>query len=99
MINRVLKGLNSSGRLSIPSNFLRFVGIKKCAQVALCSYEKVIAIKPLDQINDCKVLAIVKVDSKGRIVYPQYLRGQEKEDSIFELYIYNNELIIESTSI
>lgn len=95
MINKILKGLeDSSGRLNIPNNLLEFVGIRPNEEVALCEYEEGVKVKSLHSLKDCKVIAIVKMDSKGRFVYPSYLLEEKVKEMFFEIYVFNGDLIL-----
>ncbi len=94
MLNKILKGLeNSSGRLNIPNDLLKFVGIRPGEKIALCEHEDGLKVKPLYALQDCKVIAIAKMDSKGRFVYPNELL-KEKEEIFFEIYVLNGDLIL-----
>ena len=93
-MEKVLKKLEvSSGRLNIPNNLLKFVGIKPNEKVAICKSEGCVKVKTLDSLKDCEVIAITKMDSKGRFVYPKYLLGKEKE-LLFEIYVLNGNLTL-----
>lgn len=97
MINKILKKLNdSSGRLNIPKNLLDFVGIKSNEKIAICECSEGIKIKRLHTLQDCKVISIAKMDSKGRFVFPNQLLEKERNDEIFfEIYVLNGDLILQ----
>lgn len=96
MINKILKKLNnSSGRLNIPKNLLDFVGIKSNERIAICECGEGIKIKPLNTLQDCKIIAIARMDSKGRFVFPKMLLKDEINEIFFEIYVLNGDLILQ----
>ena len=100
MINKILKGLEvSSGRLNIPRDLLEFVGIRPNEKIALCEDEEGIKVKPLNALQDCKVIAIVQLDSKGRFVYPKHLLSEEKKEMFFEIYVLNGNLTLKEVEL
>ena len=100
MINMVLKGLEeTSGRLNIPKDLLDFVRIRPNEKIALCEYKEGIKIRPLYALQDCKVIAIAKMDSKGRFVYPKHLLSEEVKEIFFEIYVLNGDLILKEVEL
>lgn len=96
MVNKILKKLeDSSGRLNIPKELLDFVGIKLNEKIALCEFENGIKLKSLNTLQDCKVISIVKMDNKGRFVFPNYLLERGRNEAIFQIYILNGDLILQ----
>lgn len=100
MLNKILKRLeDSSGRLNIPKDLLDFVGIKPNEKIALCECGEGIKAKPLHTLQDCKVIAIVRMDNKGRFVFPNQLLKDGKNEMFFEIYVLNGDLILQEVEV
>lgn len=98
MVNRIFKSLDkSTARLNVPQTLLEIVGITKNDKIAICTdnYSGGIKLKPLDMVNDEKIIGIVKLDNKGRFVFPDYLLEDEDKTNLkFEIFVHNSELIV-----
>lgn len=103
MLNKILKKLSTSGRLSIPKQLAEQVDIYPNTEVAICAYEEygsnAIMLKPMSENDNCKVIAIVKMDSKRRICMPKFLFPEGREEFYFEIFLFNGDLIIEEFEI
>lgn len=99
MLTKILKKTDSSGRLVIPKPFSNYVGINPDTEVAICSYEEygaeVVMLKPITQIENCKVISIIKMDKKGRIAIPHALMPEGRNEIFFEIYLFNGDLVME----
>ena len=52
-------------------------------------------IKPLNKIENCKVIAIGKMNNKGKIVIPKILLPEGRNEAFFDVYLFNGDLVIE----
>ena len=99
MLNKILKKTDSSGRLVIPKSLADYVGIKADSEVAICSYEdygdEVIMIKPISEVDSCKVISIIKVDKRRRFMMPHVLLPEGRNEIFFEIYLFNGDLLME----
>lgn len=103
MLNKNLKQLDTSGRLSIPKKLAEWVEIYPNSEVAICAYEEygsnAIMLKPTSQIDNCKVITVVKMNSKRKISIPKMLIPERREELYFEVFVINGDLIIEEVEI
>lgn len=97
MLNKNLKKLDSSGRLYIPNELRTQVEININEKIAICTHEESggIMIKPLNKIENCKVIAIGKMNNKGKIVIPKILLPEGRNEAFFDVYLFNGDLVIE----
>ena len=95
MLNEILKGVNAQGRLSIPCDLLKLVGIYPNQKAALCYHKKGVKLRPLTSLDNCKVIKVVKFDSKGRFVFPNDMMEKSREEWLFRIYVMNGGVIIE----
>lgn len=95
MLNKILKGVNSQGRLNIPNDLLELVGIYPNQKAALCYHKKGVMLRPLTSLKDRQVIKVVKLDHKGRFVFPIEMMEKSREKWLFHIYVLNGEVIIE----
>lgn len=92
MINKVIRRIDKQGRLQLPNDLIKFSSIFGTKEIAMCSMgNKMIKLKRVDDIKNCKAFFIIKMDEKGRIIIPLEIR---QETEYFEIFLFNGDLII-----
>ena len=96
MLNRIFKKLETTGRLNIPQELLKFVNINNGDKVAICTDEESGGFKLkslLDAYND-RIVGIANTDSKGRFVFPKYLYENEEKEILQGFpWAFDNEIL------
>ena len=93
MNNKIIRTLDFQGRLAIPKELLDFYGVDIKEKVAICSLdEDKVYIRNPNDLENCKVIAYVSIDEKGRIIMPSEIRKDIKK---IEIYGLNGNLILE----
>lgn len=92
MINKVVKRIDSQGRLLLPIELVNFSSIKGCREIALCSVGKgMLRLRGRDNVKNEKVIYLSKLDDKGRFIVPLEIRQQTQK---FELFVFNGDLML-----
>lgn len=92
MINKVIRRIDKQGRLQLPNELTKFSSIFDVKEIAMCSMgNKMIKLRPLDYVKNCKVFFIIKMDEKRRIIIPLEIR---QKTEYFEIFLFNGDLII-----
>ena len=92
MINKVIKRIDNQGRLQLPIELIKFSNIKDCKEIALCSMGKgMLKLKRKDDVENQKVIFLLKFGDKGRLFIPLEIRQETQE---FEVFVFNGDLIL-----
>lgn len=92
MINKVIKRIDNQGRLQLPIELIKFSSIKDCKEIALCSMGKgMLKLKRRDDVENQKVISLIKFGDKGRLFIPLEIRQKTQE---FEVFVFNGDLML-----
>lgn len=97
MKNKRYVRIDKQGRLKLPQDFLEVLDIKTDNKIALTSEKDGmigVAEWDLEKLQIQKVIAIVSIDSKGRLIFPKELR---EEVIIVEIFFYDNKIMIKES--
>lgn len=95
MNNKKIRRFDVKGRIIVPRDMMKFLGITEKTQLAICSWkENEITIKKIEECKDCEVLSFTKIDRQGRINIPKNIRGGDIE---VEIFLVNGGLILRGT--
>lgn len=88
------KSTDSQGRLCLGKPLLELAGFhaRQNEKIALCDGKDCILIRKLDDVTDCDILAIVTLDTKGRVYLPSSILDNF---SAFVVKARNGKLIID----
>jgi len=100
MRNKILRTYDSQRRINVPLELLEFVGIKPNTEIAVCSWEHdCVILRAQDNVTDCEIVALAKMDSKGRFCYPKCLVDPEVNEEVFEIFVKNGNLCLKDAGI
>jgi hypothetical protein len=91
-MKKIIREFDKHGRINLKSDLLELSGIKRESQVAICFLdENRIMLRNLDNLKDCQVVGLARVDDKGRIIISTDIREETKK---MEMFVSNNNLIL-----
>lgn len=84
MKNRIIRKIDSQGRVTIPGVLIELAHLNTKRTIALVAVGKdMISIMEYEDIKEEPILYKTTMDSKNRIIIPKYLRDGIKEVEIF----------------
>ena len=96
MKNRIIRRINSYGRISLTKEFCSYVEISVPNKVAVCKglRDKEIYILDIAKVKDDELIAFATIDNKSRLFIPKILR--EGSDEFFEISIINKKIFLKA---
>ena len=94
MNTKIVKNVNSQGRLCLTKDLCEYAGIKQNSKVAISkgNNDNEIHIICIDKVGDFdEIIAFAQVDDKFRIIIPQEIR---EDDEAFEISATKRAVII-----
>ena len=84
MINKIIRNIDSQGRVIIPSVLIEVAGLNTKHIIALVAVEEdMVSIVEYEDAKEKRILHKTTLDEKNRIIIPKYLREGINEVEIF----------------
>lgn len=92
MKNKLIRNIDSQGRISIPWILMEYTSLKKGDVIAFVTVEEeMVSFVPYEKAIDMPIIHKAKITQKNRIIIPKELRdGIEK----VEIFFYNGFITI-----